>query len=277
MPDLHDTPGSATVARLASTGRLRADPRIPSTALPDERGITGAIGQLYDAGLGDEDWATALVRVQRLLGGESVALLRTGTPAATDVAVHVGCDPDFIPPYDAYYRPLSPVLPVMLRLPPGSVFTHHMLVPDSAYHRTEYYNDHIRPQGKHSSLFWIDAADRGRRTFLCLWRSRRLPEWEDRQRRLLGVLGPHLGRALEMRRRLAAVATPRPDAGPLAPRERECLACVAQGASSKQAGRLLGLSMNTVNAYLASARRKLNAASRSEAVALALSRGLLDL
>ncbi|WP_343711995.1 helix-turn-helix transcriptional regulator [Inquilinus sp.] len=62
----------------------------------------------------------------------------------------------------------------------------------------------------------------------------------------------------------------------LAPQERACLAGVARGGTSKQIARRLGLSMHTVNAYLSSARRKLKASSRSEAVAMALSAGLID-
>ena len=62
----------------------------------------------------------------------------------------------------------------------------------------------------------------------------------------------------------------------VAPREVDCLAWVARGASSKQIARHLGLSMHTVNAYLASARRKLKAGSRSEAVATALQLGLIE-
>ena len=62
----------------------------------------------------------------------------------------------------------------------------------------------------------------------------------------------------------------------LAPRERDCLAWVARGDSSKQAARRLALSVHTVNEYVASAMRKLQATSRSEAVANALSLGLLD-
>jgi DNA-binding CsgD family transcriptional regulator len=61
----------------------------------------------------------------------------------------------------------------------------------------------------------------------------------------------------------------------LAPRERECLRRVAMGASSKMIARELALSPHTVDQYIASAMRKLDAASRAEAVSRAFAVGLV--
>ncbi|KGM34712.1 response regulator transcription factor, partial [Inquilinus limosus] len=57
-------------------------------------------------------------------------------------------------------------------------------------------------------------------------------------------------------------------------RERDCLARIARGASSKEIARQLDLSIHTINEYIEAAMRKLEATSRSEAVAKAL---VLDL
>lgn len=54
----------------------------------------------------------------------------------------------------------------------------------------------------------------------------------------------------------------------LSPRERECLALVAENFSSKEIARKLDLSPYTVNEYIASARVKLGASSRAEAARL---------
>ncbi|MYS48195.1 helix-turn-helix transcriptional regulator, partial [Streptomyces sp. SID5998] len=62
-------------------------------------------------------------------------------------------------------------------------------------------------------------------------------------------------------------ATPEPAAAVrLAPREVDVLACVAAGATNAGAAARLGLSAETVKAYLRSAMRKLGAHTRGEAV-----------
>ncbi|MGK9236221.1 helix-turn-helix transcriptional regulator [Inquilinus limosus] len=257
--------------------RRRADPRIPPSSPPCDDDILRLVGQVYDAAIGGEAWETVVTRLRDLLGGESGALFRAGYAAPAERAVHVGCDPAFIPPYNDHYHRMSPTLPIISRLPAGSVRTNHMLVPEAVYARTEFYNDHIRPQGKYSIVFWVGDGDGLDRKFFCLWRQRWQPAWEPSAFGVVDAIGRHLARALEIEHRLAA-GPPRSAAGAglLAPQERACLAGVARGASSKQIARRLGLSMHTVNAYLASARRKLKAASRSEAVAMALSAGLID-
>jgi len=55
----------------------------------------------------------------------------------------------------------------------------------------------------------------------------------------------------------------------LSPRERECLLWVQAGQSTKQIGDRLNIGDNTVNEYIASAMRKLNASNRTQAAARA--------
>ncbi|WP_317932013.1 response regulator transcription factor [Halioxenophilus sp. WMMB6] len=56
----------------------------------------------------------------------------------------------------------------------------------------------------------------------------------------------------------------------LSPRERDCLACLSAGLTTKQIGRQLNLSDATVNEYITSAKRKLGAKTRSQACARAV-------
>ncbi|WP_343712684.1 helix-turn-helix transcriptional regulator [Inquilinus sp.] len=249
---------------------------LPCFAMPDDRAIAQLVGQTYDAALGDEDWTVVLGRILELVGGEAAALHPTGAPRAADIAIRVGCDPAYIPLYNAHYHSTWPILPMLQQLPARPVFVDRMLVPQADFIRTEFYNDYIRPQGGHSGLYWVDFDRNGLGAHLSLWRSGRRPDWSDEDVRLLWHLGPHVGRALKIRGRLSAAASRSSDPPLLAPRERDCLAWVARGASSKQAAQHLALSVYTVNEYVASAMRKLQATSRSEAVASALSLGLLD-
>jgi DNA-binding CsgD family transcriptional regulator len=77
----------------------------------------------------------------------------------------------------------------------------------------------------------------------------------------------------------AAGATPqRAEAAPgaLTPREREILALVAQGRSNGEIAKQLYISAKTVSVHVSNILAKLGAAGRTEAAALARSRGLLD-
>ncbi len=61
----------------------------------------------------------------------------------------------------------------------------------------------------------------------------------------------------------------------LSARERECLTWTAEGKTSEEIAIILELSVHTVNHYLTSAARKLNAVNRLHAVARAMRLGLL--
>lgn len=80
----------------------------------------------------------------------------------------------------------------------------------------------------------------------------------------------------------ALVGEARPQPGPtggeaLSPREQEVLHLLAQGLPSKTIAARLRLSEHTVKFHISSIMTKLGAASRTEAVALALRRGLIAL
>ena len=60
-------------------------------------------------------------------------------------------------------------------------------------------------------------------------------------------------------------------------RERECLRWCAEGKTSEEIGIILSLSTHTVNHYLISATKKLNAVNRVHAITTAIRRGLLDI
>jgi DNA-binding NarL/FixJ family response regulator len=57
---------------------------------------------------------------------------------------------------------------------------------------------------------------------------------------------------------------------PLTPREREVLACLADGMTNERAGALLGIAAETIQSHVRNAMAKLEADTRTEAVAIAL-------
>ena len=76
---------------------------------------------------------------------------------------------------------------------------------------------------------------------------------------------------------LAEVSPQRDEAAPLTPRELEVLAAMADGASNKAIASRLGISFHTAKFHVAAILAKLDADSRTEAVARAAQRGLVML
>jgi DNA-binding NarL/FixJ family response regulator len=75
----------------------------------------------------------------------------------------------------------------------------------------------------------------------------------------------------------AELAEAAPPGAPLTPRELEVLAAMADGASNKAIARRLGISFHTAKFHVAAILAKLDADSRTEAVARAAHLGLVML
>jgi two-component system, NarL family, response regulator LiaR len=75
---------------------------------------------------------------------------------------------------------------------------------------------------------------------------------------------------------IKAAATPTPPEHDLTERERETLVLIAEGLTNRQIAGRLEISPFTVNAHVSNILSKLGAASRTEAVSLALQHNLLD-
>ncbi|WP_138379227.1 LuxR family transcriptional regulator [Luteithermobacter gelatinilyticus] len=81
--------------------------------------------------------------------------------------------------------------------------------------------------------------------------------------------------ALQFHICLMTLNTVPPSSSPLTPREIDCLKWVAQGKSSWEIGKILGISEHTVNGYIRDIYQKLDVSTRAMAVMTALRRGLM--
>lgn len=82
---------------------------------------------------------------------------------------------------------------------------------------------------------------------------------------------------LYLHTRLSDIQPSHKDVPVLSPREQDCILFLAHGFQTAQIADRLTLSDATVNEYIQNARRKLNARTRSEAVALAVRMGLVSI
>lgn len=116
-------------------------------------------------------------------------------------------------------------------------------------------------RGAHGAAGWNLCSSLGAREVAALRR--------DRQD-ALRLAALHAHHALVQVRKLPAVRT-------LSRREADCLALVARGDRSKGIARKLALSPVTVDLYLRNAREKLGAATREQAVAIAIAQGQIKI
>lgn len=107
------------------------------------------------------------------------------------------------------------------------------------------------------------------------------PAMSDRLAALLGnVAGLRLASPGETSD-VAIIAPGRAERGPddfqLTPRERDVLALLAEGCSNKEIARTLGISVHTAKFHVGSLLDKLDATGRTDAVAHAARRGIIEL
>lgn len=122
-------------------------------------------------------------------------------PAGTALATF-NTDPTFQHSYADHYGKINIFL---IRgqslLKAGKVWFSDELCPDAESHRSEFYNDWIVPQGHGHGLLGIVFNDRSRVGNLGAIRDRRRKPFDLEDKRLLGILVPHLQHAVEFQRR----------------------------------------------------------------------------
>ncbi len=95
--------------------------------------------------------------------------------------------------------------------------------------------------------------------------------WSGREAALLEILVPHMHLALVN----LADELPKVEPVRLSPREREVLAWIKEGKSNEEIGMILGISPGTVKVHVKNILAKLDATTRTQAVAKALLHGLV--
>lgn len=98
----------------------------------------------------------------------------------------------------------------------------------------------------------------------------RLGELSAEERQSIGLAATVLHQRMRALTPADLVQTPS-----ISPRERDCLALVADGRSDWEIGEILGVAETTVLTHVQSARRKLGARSRAQAVAICIFAGII--
>jgi DNA-binding CsgD family transcriptional regulator len=175
--------------------------------------IFRVVGQIYAAAGNPNDWRAVLASVRELLHGTAAHFVHHDyrhREGAVDVAA--GLDPAAIQAYGDYYHAVDPWAGRVKvdRVRPGEVVLGQSLVSHSQMKKTEYYAD----LGNRYDLTrcvagYLEKPAAESIAVLSVNRSDRAPEFTADDARTLGLLVPHLRRALGFHRRLTNIDTQR--------------------------------------------------------------------
>jgi DNA-binding CsgD family transcriptional regulator/PAS domain-containing protein len=163
------------------------------------------IGHIYEAALEPQQWSAVLAAVQAELRAQtSIVYLEDVQALEASFEVRRGLDPELMRSYYRYYIQKDPFFAYRLTQPVGTVTTSHQVVPDPEFEQSEYYRDFLRPLGCFYTAGGHIAKDAHRVGVFSLQREREAGPFSEDERATLQALFPHLGRAFQIGRQLAA-------------------------------------------------------------------------
>ena len=174
---------------------------------PDAASVADLIACIYQAAIEPQHWNELVASLERIYPESRVTLFghREGDPTA-GLSAAVNYAPSDIRDYASYYVRCSPFIARSGALPTGRAFHYDMLIGDDELHRTEYYNDYLRPRrlGHYGTGFIAERPSFYTGTILSLADHRNDADRRAGQLRLLDLIGPHLQHALRLHRTVAA-------------------------------------------------------------------------
>ncbi|MEH2543245.1 MULTISPECIES: helix-turn-helix transcriptional regulator [unclassified Bradyrhizobium] len=176
-----------------------------------ERELPRLLDLLYDAALDPERWQAFLDALPSPFGGACGVLHSYDVAtAATPSFRHFGDDPAFNVSYANHFHSINPYPPARLEtLPVGRVVHASELLPSEIARRTEFYADFMKPQGITTDHLGVSLHNDGHGVTLlaiCPHESVYRNDRETYERRF-ALLVPHLMRAVEINRVMAAART----------------------------------------------------------------------
>ncbi|SPB18018.1 LuxR family transcriptional regulator [Caballeronia novacaledonica] len=194
--------GGETAARERTGRHIR---RTGLLAMMPAAELADLIGAIYDAGMLPRMWPEVLERIAAVLGGMR-ADLWVGHPDGHVRAVDfIGIEPAFRMSYEQHFGRLDPVFWPVTMLSQGTILT-DAVVPRARLERSEFYQDWVRPQNVHSIAVVNFMRTNTVSGVLGVPRAVNGRPLDDADLQTLGLLAPHLRRAVQMQMRLDAVA-----------------------------------------------------------------------
>ena len=160
--------------------------------------LSAVICNIYDAALDPALWHQALEGICAYVGGSSAALLWHDSAMEHSEALHIyNVDPFYLKLYFEKYLPLNPMFPAATFVDAGVVVADEDIMPREELEATRFYKEWIEPQGTKGAL--SVNLEKGITRTSMINVQMQVP-LQDEMRHRLGLLVPHLQRAVNIGR-----------------------------------------------------------------------------
>jgi DNA-binding CsgD family transcriptional regulator len=166
------------------------------------------IGALYEAAACPERWQDFLRLVADCFAAEMSGISMHSSDHASAVQQSFNIDPEGVREYDLHYGATNPTItPIFKELRKNRVWhgLARSIVPEDEFRRTEYYNDWGRKYGSYSSALGVIGTGPSEMTALSIVRSNKKPLLPPDCVGLMGLLMPHLQRAVKTHRAMESL------------------------------------------------------------------------
>lgn len=168
------------------------------------------VGKAYEAAA-DGSWSHFLNAMADATGSEGTLLWLHDTvddsarlkDSQTSFLCNVRMAPEFLKSYVEYYTHTNVLMKMIGPVPEGAVVVSSSAIRDQEFHKTEYYNDWLRPQGIGYALGGPVLKRGSVVSMFSMSRLKTRGPFQDRDLQLLSMLMPHLRRACLLHKRLA--------------------------------------------------------------------------
>jgi len=164
------------------------------------------VGMVYDAAMDQHKWPSFLEAFAHAVGGGSSMLRSADCDAGTaDFVASAGYDPAWQSAYCKHFVKLDYLTPALAQFKLGEARTGDHVLSQSEQRKTEMYNDYFIPQDKVHVLGSLLAKDGNRTLMFAAQRGKRAGAFGEAEARLMGILAPHVIRAVQVQRKISSV------------------------------------------------------------------------
>jgi DNA-binding CsgD family transcriptional regulator len=163
----------------------------------DKTHLSALIGSIYDAVLEPALWTGVVERAGKFVGGVGASIFRQDSVRKIGNSYyHSGIDPRFERLYFEKYIKFDPLSAAYLTLKVGDVSSSSIIIPPAEFFETRFYREWARPQGLVDNVFAILERSPTSIAAFIVFRHERDGLADDDARQLLGLIAPHLRRAV---------------------------------------------------------------------------------
>ena len=159
--------------------------------------LSALIGSIYDAVLEPALWTGVVEMAGRFVGGVGASIFRQDSVRKIGNSYyHSGIDPHFERLYFEKYIKFDPLSAAYLTLEVGDVSSSSIIIPPAEFFETRFYREWARPQGLVDNVFAILERSPTSIAAFIVFRHERDGLADAAARQLLGLIAPHLRRAV---------------------------------------------------------------------------------